>query len=276
MKNFQKIILSVATSLLFTVAAQAQVKIGANPTVINANAKLEVEGSTGNKVTVMDNGNMGIGTASPTQKLEVIGTTKTDVLQVVTGAGAGKVLTSDATGNATWQTSGAAKPVMFIPTTPFSSANVTGGNWSKLTNGRTGYKSQLGIFSFTLANASDVMVSAVINGGIPCAGCPDDNGATTLNLIIRGSTYFVIRKADNTVVGTSLAGTSVIQRDGAGSSATATPLSLSVNTLAAGSYFIDVYYTIIGGLAPFTFIPGGNDFVYSPTSMNIQILALPN
>ena len=49
-------------------------------------------------------GNFGIGTTTPTEKLEVAGKTKTTNLQVTTGAGAGKVLTSDATGNATWET----------------------------------------------------------------------------------------------------------------------------------------------------------------------------
>ena len=49
-------------------------------------------------------GNLGIGITTPTEKLEVLGKTKTTNLQVITGAGAGKVLTSDATGNATWQT----------------------------------------------------------------------------------------------------------------------------------------------------------------------------
>lgn len=49
-------------------------------------------------------GNLGIGATIPTEKLEVAGKTKTTNLQVTTGAGAGKVLTSDASGNATWQT----------------------------------------------------------------------------------------------------------------------------------------------------------------------------
>jgi hypothetical protein len=49
-------------------------------------------------------GNLGIGITTPTEKLEVAGKTKTTNLQVTTGAGDGKILTSDATGNATWQT----------------------------------------------------------------------------------------------------------------------------------------------------------------------------
>ena len=47
-------------------------------------------------------GNVGIGTATPTNKLEVIGNTKTDLLQITTGAAAGKILQSDAAGNASW------------------------------------------------------------------------------------------------------------------------------------------------------------------------------
>jgi trimeric autotransporter adhesin len=53
-------------------------------------------------------GLIGIGVSNPTEKLEVAGKTKTADLQVTNGAGAGKVLTSDGTGNAIWQT----------PTTP--------------------------------------------------------------------------------------------------------------------------------------------------------------
>lgn len=48
-------------------------------------------------------GTIGIGVTDPTEKLEVAGKTKTTNLQVTNGAGAGKLLTSDATGNAIWQ-----------------------------------------------------------------------------------------------------------------------------------------------------------------------------
>lgn len=49
--------------------------------------------------------NLGVGTLNPTAKLEVIGRTKTNELQVPTGATSGYVLTSDNDGVATWQNS---------------------------------------------------------------------------------------------------------------------------------------------------------------------------
>lgn len=52
-------------------------------------------------------GTIGIGVPVPTERLEVDGKTKTTNLQVTAGAGINKVLTSDAGGNATWQTSNA-------------------------------------------------------------------------------------------------------------------------------------------------------------------------
>ncbi len=52
------------------------------------------------RMSISDNGNVGIGTTNPTAKLEVVGTFK-----IADGTqGAGKVLSSDAAGNATWAT----------------------------------------------------------------------------------------------------------------------------------------------------------------------------
>ncbi len=56
-----------------------------------------------NAMTVLKNGNVGIGPSSPGEKLEVDGKIKTTQLQVTTTPTAGHVLTADATGNATWQ-----------------------------------------------------------------------------------------------------------------------------------------------------------------------------
>jgi hypothetical protein len=52
--------------------------------------------------------NVGIGTANPAEKLQVAGNIKADTvkpgaIRLTTNAGSGKVLTSDATGNASWQ-----------------------------------------------------------------------------------------------------------------------------------------------------------------------------
>lgn len=60
--------------------------------------------TSGTDIYNNSSGNVGIGLSIPTAKLDVVGKTKTINLQVTSGAGAGKVLTSDATGNATWTT----------------------------------------------------------------------------------------------------------------------------------------------------------------------------
>ncbi|HYV92654.1 MAG TPA: kelch repeat-containing protein [Chitinophagales bacterium] len=59
-------------------------------------------GSTLTDGTITDNGNIGIGVTSPSQKLEVSGTTKTTNLIMTNGANSGYLLQSDSMGNASW------------------------------------------------------------------------------------------------------------------------------------------------------------------------------
>ena len=63
--------------------------------------------SDNNETMSVKGSKVGIGIAAPSAKLDVAGKTRTLGLQVTTGAGTpGQVLTSDASGNATWQASG--------------------------------------------------------------------------------------------------------------------------------------------------------------------------
>jgi hypothetical protein len=64
---------------------------------------LLIKDNTGLKMVIQSaTGNVGIGTATPAQKLDVAGTTKTNQLQLVDGAANGYVLKSDANGYASW------------------------------------------------------------------------------------------------------------------------------------------------------------------------------
>jgi len=89
--------------------------IGLNPT--NGDLSLWVSGASGTAgntaslteaVTINPNANVGIGTNDPQAKLHVNGS-----LRLQNGSqGSGKVLTSDASGNATWQAEGSNTPYM--------------------------------------------------------------------------------------------------------------------------------------------------------------------
>jgi hypothetical protein len=84
---FSKTILSAmfATAMAFGFSsAFAQVKIGSNPTTIDANNNLEVEASTAGRKTFIN---------KTTGQVSIVDGTQ----------GANKVLTSDANGNASWQ-----------------------------------------------------------------------------------------------------------------------------------------------------------------------------
>jgi hypothetical protein len=66
------------------------------------NKGLSLYGTAGTGIIVMNDGKVGIGTNLPGEKLEVNGKVKSASLQVTTGYAAGKLLQSDASGNAVW------------------------------------------------------------------------------------------------------------------------------------------------------------------------------
>ncbi len=78
------------------------------PVNVGTTDQIKNSGLSVNAFTAFGNayfgGNVGIGAVALTSKLEVAGTIKSTGLQMTTGAGVGKVLTSDATGSMSWET----------------------------------------------------------------------------------------------------------------------------------------------------------------------------
>lgn len=98
----------ITTIALFACGSKdllAQVKVGANPGTISTNSVLDVEGTSGTRAVILQNGNMGVGTTSPGTKLEINNGSTAGAIKIVDGTqGASKVLMSDANGVGTWQT----------------------------------------------------------------------------------------------------------------------------------------------------------------------------
>jgi len=83
-------------------------------------------------VIYYNGGNVGIGTAYPTSKLDVSGTVEANGLKITTSPQSGYVLTSDASGNGTWQ------PAAGGLTLPYSGSVSSSSSAFKVTNTGTG------------------------------------------------------------------------------------------------------------------------------------------
>lgn len=93
--------------------AGAGISLGSNNTIIGANVSglssslsnniIIADGQGNQRINIDSAGNTGIGISNPSEKLEVSGKTKTTNFQMTSGATNNYVLTSDASGNASWQ-----------------------------------------------------------------------------------------------------------------------------------------------------------------------------
>lgn len=100
-------------------AGYAQVKVGANPGNITPNAVLDVEGTSAQRTVILQNGNMGVNQAAPTNKLHVkdaADPVKIEGLQVSTSA-SDKSVVVDANGVLKTTTSGATTAFVVATTT---------------------------------------------------------------------------------------------------------------------------------------------------------------
>lgn len=129
MKNYTlKILFLLTGSLVFgqtgvnTTTPSAELDIVSKGNT-NATKALEVNNSSNTEmVTVLNNGNVGIGNAAPTTKLDINNGTTAGAVKIVDGTqGDGKVLTSDANGLATWSATPATS-LYFLSANPFNGA----------------------------------------------------------------------------------------------------------------------------------------------------------
>jgi hypothetical protein len=133
---------------------------------------------------IKGNGNVGIGVLNPAEKLEVAGKTITTSLQVTAAAGTGKVLTSDATGNASWQVATNANTGIEVST--FANQSVNTGILSKVVfdNEITDHAA-----AFNTANSEWVTPSAGfyhINAAIRFFTSPPTNSPVVIYVMVNG------------------------------------------------------------------------------------------
>ncbi|MDZ7370518.1 MAG: tail fiber domain-containing protein [candidate division KSB1 bacterium] len=142
---------------------------------------------TDNQVRMMINndGNVGIGTTTPAQKLDVAGTVQMTGLKMPTGAANGYVLTSDASGTGSWQPAavgiGGGGSTNYIP--KFASGTTIGNSMLYETGGK------VGIGTTTPNNLLTLRSSG------PWIEFQDTDGGSNWVIGVHGSNYFALTEA---------------------------------------------------------------------------------
>ena len=141
--------------------------------------------------------NMGIGTITPTQKLEVNGTIKTNGLQMQPGAAAGKILKSDANGTATWGSLDAGGLFNSTPSTDVSCPTLLG---SVGTGNGPNSVAIAGNFAYVLTQGSNTLqIINISNPAIPVVVGSLVTGTEPISLAVLGNYAYVVDYINNTL-----------------------------------------------------------------------------